>query len=196
ILEGMQALAWAIGSAGTSILITAFGVRTAIVLVRSLAPVVVVAVWKPLTSIDRDAPAPDAETVAFLRRMPIFAPLPPPAIERILGHLRRIEVPAGEVLIRQGDVGDRFLMIVSGDVHVTRNGEPIAERSAGDHIGEIALLRDVPRTATVTTTSPAELLILDRDPFLEAVTGHPQSRERANAIVEEQLGRHRSDVEE
>jgi MFS family permease len=189
IVEGTMALAWAVGSAGASILVSALGVRTALMIVGLVAPVVVIAVWRPLSSIDRDAHVPDAETIAFLRRIPIFAPLPPPAIERILGHLRRVEVPTGEVLIRQGDVGDRFLMIVHGDVRVTRDGDAIAERTSGDHLGEIALLRDVPRTATVTTTAPTELLVLDRDPFLEAVTGHPQSHARANAIVEEHLGR-------
>jgi hypothetical protein len=192
----MMALAWAIGSAGASILVSAFGVRTALLIVGLVAPVVAIAVWRPLSSIDRDAPVPDADTVAFLRTIPIFAPLPPPAIERILTSLRRIEVPAGEVLIRQGDVGDRFLMIVHGDVRVTQDGEAIAERTSGDHLGEIALLRDVPRTATVTTTAPAELLVLDRDPFLEAVTGHPQSHARANAIVEEHLGRRPADPAE
>jgi MFS family permease len=190
ILEGIMAVALAVGSAGASILIAAFGIQAALVVVGLVAPVVVVAVWKPLSRLDGEATAPDAETVAFLRRIAIFAPLPPPAIERIVGSLRRVEVPAGEVLIRQGDVGDRFLMILHGDVRVSRNGEVIAERTSGDHIGEIALLRDVPRTATVTTTTPTELLILDRDPFLEAVTGHPQSRARANAIVDEHLGRH------
>jgi MFS family permease len=188
ILEGIMALALAIGSAGASILIATFGIRTALVVVGLLAPLVVAAVWKPLSSLDREATVPDAETVAFLRRIPIFAPLPPPAIERILAAVRRVDVPAGQVLIEEGDVGDRFLMIVHGDVLITRNGEAIAERSSGDHIGEIALLRDVPRTATATTTTPAELLVLGRDPFLEAVTGHPQSHARANAIVEEQLG--------
>jgi CRP-like cAMP-binding protein len=148
----------------------------------------VIAVWRPLSSIDREARVPDAETISFLRSIPIFAPLPPPAIERIVASVRRVEVPAGEVLIRQGDVGDRFLMILHGDVRVSRNGDVIAERTSGDQIGEIALLRDVPRTATVTTTTPTELLILDRDPFLEAVTGHPQSRARANAIVDGHLG--------
>jgi len=189
ILEGIQALAWAVGSAGTSLLIAEFGVRTAVIIVGLVAPVVVVAASRPLSSIDRNAEVPDAETVAFLRRIPIFAPLPPPEIERILGHLRRIRVPAGDVLIRQGDIGDRFLMIVRGDVIVSKDGRVIAERTSGDHLGEIALLRDVPRTATVTSTSPTELLVLDRDPFLEAVTGHPQSHARANAIVEEHLGR-------
>jgi MFS family permease len=193
ILEGMMALALAIGSAGASILIAAFGIRVALVTVGVLAPIVVVLVWRPLSSIDREARVPDAETIAFLRTIPIFAPLPPPAIERIVASVRRVDLPAGEVLIRQGDVGDRFLMIVHGDVRVTQDGDLIAERTSGDHIGEIALLRDVPRTATVTTTTPTELLVLDRDPFLEAVTGHPQSQARADAIVEEQLGRHRPD---
>jgi CRP-like cAMP-binding protein len=84
-------------------------------------------------------------------------------------------------------------MIVHGDVSVTQDGQVIAERTSGDHLGEIALLRDVPRTATVTTTTPTELLVLDRVAFLEAVTGHPQSHARANAIVEEHLGRQRPD---
>jgi MFS family permease len=193
ILEGMMALALAIGSAGASILIAAFGIRPALVIVGLLAPLVVAAVWAPLSSIDREARAPDAETMAFLRGIPIFAPLAPPAIERIIASIRRVDVPAGQVLMRQGDVGDRFLMIVHGDVRVTQDGDLIAERTSGDHIGEIALLRDVPRTATVTTTTPTELLVLDRDPFLEAVTGHPQSHARADAIVEEQLGRPRPD---
>jgi len=193
ILEGLTALAYAIGAGAASILIADFGVRPALVIVGLFAPAVVIAAWRRLSTIDREAHVPDAQTIAFLRRIPIFAPLPPPAIERILASVRRVEVPSGEVLIRQGDVGDRFLMIVRGDVRVTRDGDPIAARTAGDHIGEIALLRDVPRTATVTTTSPTELLILDRAPFLEAVTGHPQSHARANQIVDEQLDRQHRD---
>ena len=145
------------------------------------------AAWRPLAAIDRAAAAPDAETVAFLRRMPIFAPLPPPAIERILARLTRISVPAGEVLIREGDVGDRFLMIVDGEAEVTRDGRHVTDRTAGDHVGEVALLRDVPRTATLTARTPMTLLALDRDTFLEAVTGHPQSHARAEEIAEERM---------
>jgi MFS family permease len=187
ILEGMRAFALAIGSLGASALITTFGVRTALIAIAMLAPCVMLALWIPLSSIDRDAKVPDAETVAFLRRMPIFAPLPPPAIERILAHLARVEVPAGEVLIGQGDVGDRFYMIVEGRAEVTRDGEHVGVRTAGEYVGEVALLRDEPRNATVTATTHMTLFTLDREPFLEAVTGYPQSHARAEAIVEERL---------
>jgi CRP-like cAMP-binding protein len=70
---------------------------------------------------------------------------------------------------------------------VTRDGAHVAERTVGEHVGEVALLRDEPRNATITARTPMKLLTLDRSPFLEAVTGHPQSRERVQAIVEERL---------
>jgi CRP-like cAMP-binding protein len=91
------------------------------------------------------------------------------------------------LLIREGDEGDRFYVIVEGTVEVTRTGTYVADRVAGDFVGEIALLRNVPRTATVTAVTPLKLLALDRGPFLEAVTGHPQSRERAEAVATERL---------
>ena len=187
ILEGLGAFALAIGSLGASGLIAAFGVKIALIVVGVFAPVVMLALWIPLASIDRTAKAPDPETLAFVRRLPIFAPLPPPAIERILARITPLEVPAGEVLIREGAVGDRFFMIVEGKADVTRDGQHLTYRTAGEHVGEVALLRDVPRTATVTAVTPMKLLTLDREAFLEAVTGHPQSHERAEAIVEERL---------
>lgn len=187
ILEGMRAFALAIGSLGASGLIAVFGVRTALVAIAMLAPAVMLALWVPLSSIDREAKAPDAETVAFVRRIPIFSPLPPPAIERILTHLERVDAPGGEILIREGEVGDRFFMIVSGEAEVTREGVPVTSLTAGDHVGEVALLRDVPRTATVTAKTPMTFQTLDRVSFLEAVTGYPQSHARAEAIVEERL---------
>jgi hypothetical protein len=189
VLEGIGAFAWAIGSVFASLLITAFGVRVALVATGLLAPAVMLALWAPLASIDRDAKPPDAETLAFLRSISIFALLPAPAIERIASHVAWSDVAAGDVVIREGEVGDRFFMIVDGEMDVTRAGVHLAEMSAGDHIGEIALLHDVPRTATVTARTPARLLTLERDPFLEAVTRHPQSRERAEAIAEKRLRR-------
>jgi CRP-like cAMP-binding protein len=104
-----------------------------------------------------------------------------------MANVVRVAADADEVIIREGDVGDRFYAIVNGEAVVTRGGELVANRGPGDFFGEIALLRDVPRTATVTATTPVALLALDREPFLEAVTGHPQSRELAEAIVEERL---------
>ena len=131
ILEGLGAFALAIGSLGASVLIAAFGVKTALIVVGVFAPFVMLALWIPLASIDRMAKAPDPETLAFVRRLPIFAPLPPPAIERILARITPLDVPAGEVLIREGAVGDRFLMIVEGKADVTRDDEHLTYRSAG-----------------------------------------------------------------
>jgi CRP-like cAMP-binding protein len=125
--------------------------------------------------------------LAFVRGMPMFAMLPVPAIERIANNLEQMQLPAGEILIREGDVGDRLYIIVEGDAVVTRDGVHVADQTVGDHVGEIALLRDVPRTASVTAKTAMKLLTLEREPFLEAVTGHPQSRERAEAIVQERL---------
>ncbi|MEO8422939.1 MAG: MFS transporter [Actinomycetota bacterium] len=187
VLEGLRAFALAIGSLGASALIAALGVRLALVAIAALAPVVMLALWIPLSSIDREARAPDPALVAFVRRVSIFSPLPPPAIERIVAHLERIELAAGQLLIREGDVGDRFVLIGSGEAEVTRDGTYFTTLKTGDYVGEIALLRDVPRTATVTAMAPMELLTLDRATFLEAVTGYPRSRERAEAIVEARL---------
>jgi MFS family permease len=187
ILEGVRMFALAAGSVGASALIAALGVRPALIVVGAIAPFVMLGLWIPLASIDREADAPDAETLAFVRRMPIFAPLPPPAIERIVAQLSRVTVPAGEVFIREGAEGDRFIMIVEGEAEVTRHGAHVTDRVAGDHVGEVALLRDVPRNATLTAKTPMTLLTLEREAFLEAVTGHPQSHERAEAIVEDRL---------
>ena len=187
ILEGAGIFAMAVGSLSASAMIAAFGIRGALVVTGALVPVVMLAVWAPIASIDRHATAPDKELISFLRRMPIFAPLDAPAIERIAAHVSPVHANAGEPIVREGEAGDTFYMIVEGEAVVTRDGEHVVDRSPGDSFGEIALLRDVPRTATVTATTAMTVLTLERDPFLEAVTGHPQSQERAQAIVEERL---------
>ena len=183
VLEGLGMFALAAGSVGAAALIETLGISAALVVTGLFVPVALALAWIPLRALDRDARAPDPEALAILRRLPIFAPLPAPAIERIMAALVRLDVPAGHVLIREGDEGDRFYVIVEGSVAVSQGGRHLADRVAGDHVGEIALLRDVPRTATVTAITPLRLLALDRGPFLEAVTGHPQSRAHAEAVA-------------
>ena len=90
-------------------------------------------------------------------------------------------------MIEQGDVGDRFYVVEDGEVAVSQNGRPVATLGPGEYFGEIALLHDVPRVASVTAVSPTTLLALDRVEFLEAVTGDPVSREAAEATVRERL---------
>ena len=187
IVEGLGTLGTAAGALSASALMAAFGVRTALIVVGALAPISALALWVPLSAIDREGKAPDAETLKLIRAIPIFAPLPAPAIQRILVNLTRTELAAGDVLMSEGDVGERFYVIESGEAEVTRDGTHVTDRGVGEYVGEISLLRDVPRTATVTARTPMTVLSLEREPFLEAVTGHPQSHARVEAIVDERM---------
>ena len=137
--------------------------------------------------IDQHARQPDPEALALLRQLPIFAPLSAPSIERILAELTWLELPAGHVVIQQGDAGDRFYVIAAGEVEVTQDGRRLAAGGPGYSVGEIALLRNVTRTATVTTLTPVRAIAIERDRFLEAVTGHTASHGRIEAVASERL---------
>lgn len=187
ILEGLQMFGTAVGSILVSAVIVTLGIPAALVAAGAFVPLVIVVLWVPLRAIDRGATAPDPEVLAVLRGLTIFSPLAAPAIERIIANVTRLDVPAGDVLIHEGDAGDRFYVIVEGDVAIDRGGRSLGDRHAGDYVGEIALLRNVPRTATVTAVTPLRLLALERGAFLEAVTGHPQARERAEAVADERM---------
>ena len=183
VLEGLMMLALVIGSVSAAVLIEAWGVDTALVVVGAFLPVVILLSSGRLLSIDRSADAPDTEILRLLRHIPFFAPLPAPAMERVMADVVARDAAAGDVLIREGDRGDLFYVIVDGTVEITRGGEHVSEQGPGAYVGEIALLRDVPRTASVTAKTPLRLLTLEREPFLLAVTGHPVSHEAARAVA-------------
>jgi MFS family permease len=187
ILEGLSAVAVAVGSITASALVEAVGIRGALAITGAFVPAVLILVGPRLLAIDRHAVAPDAAVLDLLRRTPIFAPLPAPAIERLAPHLVRVEVPTGTVVIREGEPGDRFYVIARGEVDVASGGRSLGRRGVGDYVGEIALLRDVPRTATVTARTPVVLYALERGPFLAAVTGHPASRDEAERRIDRDL---------
>ena len=123
----------------------------------------------------------------LVRSLDLFAPLPAHTLEELAGRFVPVSVSPGEVMIKEGDVGDRFYVVEDGEVAVSMNGRPVATLGPGKYFGEIALLRDVPRMASVTAVSPTTLLALDRVEFLEAVTGDPLSREAAEAAVRQRL---------
>lgn len=185
VVESLAMFALALGALAAGLVAEVIGVGWALVGAGLLVPVTLALSWFKLAALDRDAREPDAEALVLLRRLPIFAPLSALAIDRILAELTRLEVPAGAVLIQQGDVGDRFYVIAEGRVEVVREGFVVAERTVGDHFGEIALLRDVPRTATVTALTPLRVIAIERDRFLDAVAGHAQSRAHAEAVAAE-----------
>jgi MFS family permease len=171
-LEGIGLLCLAVGSALVPLLAAAVGVPGALFVVALLLPAAVAVVWRPLRRIDRHAHVPLRE-LALFQRNPIFASLPAPQLETVARRARWITPSQGEMIIREGDPGDRFYVLESGELDVTVHGRRLRLMATpGDGVGEIALLRDVPRTASVSAREPSVLLGLDREDFLAGVTGH------------------------
>ena len=168
------------------VLVETLGIETALVVSGAFLPAVVLLSAPALARIDTRARVP-ADRIALVAAHPIFAPLPSAKIEQLAGRLTPLAVGAGDVVIRRGDHGDRFYLVESGEVEAQLEGE-VKQLGRGDGFGEIALLRDVPRTATVVASTDATLLALERDDFLVAVTGDPHSASAADDVVVGRLG--------
>jgi predicted MFS family arabinose efflux permease len=182
--ESARQAALALGSVGAVLLVELLHPEGALIAVGAFVPVFVIVCWSRLRAHEIGAPV-DEERYRLLRRSSIFSPLPLATLERLSHDLQPIEVAAGEDVIVQGEVGDRFFLICDGEVEVFEDGVFRRNERAGESFGEIALLHDVPRTATVRTTADTRLLALDRDQFLLAVTGHRRSRQLAHRVSDE-----------
>jgi predicted MFS family arabinose efflux permease len=182
VFESMVAGTIGLGAILAPLLIAIAGIRVALVATGLFLPLLAGLLWRRLVSLDAGDPA----HLDLLRRMPIFSPLPPPALERLARSLEPVQLAAGDVLFHAGDEGDRFYAIESGELAVELATGTKTE-GPGRWVGEIALLRDVPRTATVRAVTDVELLALERDEFLGAVTGHDPTNQAANEIVGERL---------
>jgi hypothetical protein len=144
--------------------------------------VLAVSLIRPLRSADDGADVP-VVAMSLLHRLPVFAPLPTLALEAVARSAIELPVAAGEVVIHQGDSGDRFYAVADGAFDVVMSAVLMRTVRRGEGFGEVALLADVPRTATVTATQPGHLLAIERGPFLIAVTGHDSSRQAAWGVV-------------
>jgi predicted MFS family arabinose efflux permease len=181
--ESLAMAGLAIGSILVSVVVAVAGLGGAIAVAAALLPAAVVATWPRLAALDRRAPVP-IQALTLLRRTRLFAPLPPPTLEAVARRGIWLTVTPGTIVIREGDPGDRYYVISSGGVRVEQGGRHTRDLvSPGTGFGEIALLRDVPRTATVTTTMETVLFAIDRSPFLVAVTGHPDAYRAVEAPV-------------
>ena len=187
VLWGLAMGAVALGSIVAPAVVGLVGPRAALVATGLILPTLALLAWRFLAAIDRSTPGPTAE-LALLDSVPMLAPLSLAAKECLAASLVPVSVAAGEVVIRVGDVGDRFYIVADGELEVAGEGLRVTARP-GDHFGEIALLRDVPRTATVSAVVDSQLYALEQGDFIAAVTGHPDARTIGEAITEERLAR-------
>jgi CRP-like cAMP-binding protein len=171
-----------VGSVLPALLIALGDARVAIVVAGCLLPAAAALGASTLRRVDKGRNTRLVE-VALLRCLPHFAELPGPVLETLAEALERTEVGPGEVIVRQGDEGDCFYAIADGEVSVSVNGTYVSKQGRGYGFGEIALLRNTRRTATVTAIGPVTLFVLGSASFLAAVNGHAGTRRRANKIA-------------
>lgn len=171
----------ALGSTLMPLLIKAVDLRWSLTILGVTVPVVVVVCTAGLRRIDKEALAPDGLEV--VRSIPMFAVLPEHTVERLARTSVEFRVPAGATVFHQGDDGDRFYIIESGEVDVAIDGTVVNRMVPGQSFGEIALLRDVPRTATVHAVTDLVLRAIDRRHFLAAVSGHSLASQQADLTI-------------
>ena len=187
VIQMLLLASMGIGAAVAPALIGVLDVEGALLVTGAFLPLLVILTWSRVSRIDATATAPEAHELRVLGSVPIFAPLPGMTLEHLAGRLVPLRLEPNTEIVREGDPGDRFYIVAEGTVEVSEYGRPIAELGAGGYFGEIALIRDVARTATVTTKTSVVLYALDRDDFLAAVTSHAPSAEAAEEVVSSRL---------
>jgi MFS family permease len=187
VLESAYMATEGLGAFAAALLVGSIGPEWTFVIAGALLPLVGFVLRTQVRAVDVGARVP-TEDLELLRRTALFEPLPPAALERLARNSVPLQVSAGRVVIREGDVGDRVYVIADGETDVTSAGRHVARLGPGGYVGEIALLRDVPRTATVTAATEVRFLCLERDVFLRTMTGHEPARAAAHSAAETRLG--------
>ena len=172
VLQSVALVAIGLGAVLTPPLIEALELRGALFAVAIVMPVLVALCWHRLGEIDRGAIG-NERALAALGDVALFRGLAPLALEQLAAATVSLAAPAGSEVIRQGDRGDRFYVIAEGLLDTYVDGQLVATLGPGGSFGEIALLHDVPRTATVRARTGVELYALERADFLAALTGRP-----------------------
>jgi len=186
-LESLLVTMIGLGGLIAPLVIHLLGIRGGLIAGGVLMPAFAAIFWRRLLAIDRAHARPERE-LDLLHGVSIFALLPESTLEQVTSKLERIKLPAGRDVFRQGDPGDRFYVIAEREVEVIVDGASAGTLGPRASFGEIPLLRDIPRTATVTTRTDVELYVLARDDFIAAVTGHAPSLDAADAVVAARLG--------
>ncbi len=186
VFESTITIAVALGSALSPVAIAGLGVQGAMIATGLLLPLVALLAWRPLTALDDHLAVRDTE-IDVLRATPMLQLLPVPSIEYLASHSTTREVPAGTDLCVQGEPGDSFFVIAHGEAQVLGDGAPVRDLGRGDGFGEIALLRDVTRTATVRARDDLVVLEIGREAFLDVVARHSTTSAAADEVVDTHL---------
>jgi hypothetical protein len=182
VLEATTGIGVAGGSIVAPFLGERLGIEMALVVTGAILPLLGVLTWRRLRRIDDDQVVPEPE-LRLLHESRLFGLLPLDALERLAAEMTPVAFSAGEVLMAEGEPGDRYIVLVDGRVSVDRRGSRLAVLGPGEGVGEIALLRSVPRVATVTALDPVEGRAIGRDEFLSVILGHDRSTAEAGAVV-------------
>jgi predicted MFS family arabinose efflux permease len=186
--ETVTILAMAVGSIAASTSVQLLGERGALVVTGTVLPLVALVVWRRLRQFDGHVDSDDT-AYGLVRGVAAFASLPVASLETLASRSRRQLFDAGVDIVRQGEPGDAFFVIEEGHVDVFEHEVHRRVEGPGEHFGEIALLRSVPRTATVRAKSPVALLVLDRPEFLAAVGSFRRARFTLDEVATSRLGK-------
>ena len=186
LIDGVANLGPAIGGLVAPFLIASIGTPAALVVTGAILPVVAAVTWPQMRQLDEGGPVA-ARRVALLRGQPSFAPLSLATVEHLAATMTPVRFEQGDLLMREGEVGDRYLLIDEGTLDVRQSDHSVRELGPGSGVGEIALLRDVPRTASVVARSAVAAYSLDRASFLEAVIGHGASLAATRSVADNHL---------
>jgi MFS family permease len=187
VLECLMSAGIAIGAMLAPLLVHLGGTTAAIVGTGLLLPVLALLIGRRLYALDASATVPIVE-IGLLRSLRLFSVLSPPALEGIARSLAPLEASAGTAIVTQGEQGDHYYAIAEGELEVLVDEVRVNMLTRGDGFGEIALLHDVTRTATVTALTDVKLYSLEKEPFLEVLTGHPAAHTSAQEIAAERMG--------
>ncbi len=188
LLESLMNFGLAIGAVLVPVLVETGGPQSALVGVAALLLLGVALAARQLWGIDAAATVPQVE-IRLLKSITVFSPLPAPQLEGLARALQPLAVDAGTVIIREGDRGDCYYAIADGELLVSENGLEVNRVRRGDGVGEIALIRDSFRTATVTAVSPSQLYVLDKESFLTAISGQATAARECERVMAEHMAR-------
>lgn len=182
ILEVLALAGTAVGLVVVQFLIGSAGVRTALFGLAGVLGMLLLATMFSLRRVDEIADAP-VVAIRLLKSAALFASLPPIEIEGVARAGDIEHLASGSIIIRSGDIGDRYYVIAGGTVDVFMDGQFVRTMGRTEGFGEIALLADAPRTATVVAASDVDVFAIGRAAFLTAVTGHDASRHAAWGVA-------------